>query len=81
MDYSSVSLCKHTYIRYGKAWAGKKEGRKEMFYLTTDNTQHILSTVIWRQDHSDSEKGNPLPPHWLLCMWDGAYKRTLALNQ
>ena len=46
-----------------------KGGRKEMFYLR--RTQHILFTVIWRQtygfkDHSDSEKGNPLPPHRLL---------------
>ena len=23
-------------------------------------TQHILSTVLWRQDHSNSERGNPL---------------------
>ena len=42
-----------------------------MFYLK--HTQHILSTVIWHQtygfkDHSDSEKGNPLPPHRLLLL-------------
>ena len=43
------------------------ERRKEMFYLTT-HTTNILFTVIWRQrhmvnDHTDSERGNPLLPH------------------
>ena len=38
-----------------------------MFYLTT-HTKHILFTVIYGirhmvKDHSDSERGNPLPPH------------------
>ena len=37
----------------------RKEGRKEMFYITTHST-HIV------KDHSHSEIGNPLPPHWLL---------------
>ena len=46
------------------------EREREMFYLTTHST-HFISTVIWRQtygfkDNSDSEKGNPLPPHRLL---------------
>ena len=40
-----------------------------MFYLTTHST-HFLFTVIWHRtyvkDHSDSERGNPLPPHGLL---------------
>ena len=35
-----------------------KEGRKEMFYLTT----HLFTV----KNHSDSEKVNPLPPHRLL---------------
>ena len=34
----------------------QKERRKEMFYLTTHSTHMV-------KDHSDSEKGNPLPPH------------------
>ena len=42
-----------------------KEGRKEMFYLTTHST-HFIYGYIYGQDHSDSEKGNPLPPHRLL---------------
>ena len=31
-----------------------------MFYLTTHSVRHMV------KDHSDSEKGNPLPPHRLL---------------
>ena len=45
------------------------EGRKEMFYLTTHSTHFILGLYGVRhmvKDHSDSEKGNPLPPHRLL---------------
>ena len=40
------------------------EGRKEMFYLTTHSTHFIYDYMV--KDHSDSEKGNPLPPHRLL---------------
>ena len=40
------------------------EGMKEMFYLTTHSTHFIYGYII--KDHSDSERGNPLPPHWLL---------------
>ena len=35
-------------------------GRKEMFYLWLYGVRHMVN------DHSDSEKGNPLPPHRLL---------------
>ena len=38
-------------------------GRKEMFYLTTHSTHYIYGYMA---DHSDSERGNPLPPHGLL---------------
>ena len=41
-----------------------REGRKEMFYLTTHSTHFIYGYMA--SDHSDSEKGNPLPPHGLL---------------
>ena len=39
-----------------------KEGRKEMFwfYLRLYGVGHMV------KDHSDSERGNPLPPHRLL---------------
>ena len=39
-----------------------------MFYLTTHSTHFIYSymTSDMVKDHSDSEKGNPLPPHRLL---------------
>ena len=46
----------------------QKEGRKEMFYLMMHSTHFIygyMASDIWLslKDHSDSEKGNPLPPH------------------
>ena len=40
-----------------------------MFYLTTHSTHFIYGLYGVRhmiKDHSDSEKGNPLPPHRLL---------------
>ena len=42
-----------------------------MFYLTTHSTQFYLRLYGVRhmvKDHSDSEKGNPLPPHRLLLV-------------
>ena len=39
----------------------RKEGRKKMFYLTTNSTHFIYGYIA-----SDSERGNPLPPHGLL---------------
>ena len=46
------------------------EGRKEMFYLTTHSTHFIYvymaSDMV--KDHSDSERGNLLPPHGLLFL-------------
>ena len=46
-----------------------KEGRKEMFYLTTHSTHFYLRLYGIRhmvKHHSDSEKGNLLLPHRLL---------------
>ena len=40
------------------------KGRQEMFYLTTHSTHFIYGYMV--EDHSDSERGNPLPPHGLL---------------
>ena len=61
MKYGCCSMFYYT-------WSVKQEGRKEMFYLTTHSTHfsygYMASDVI--KDHSDSEKGNPLPPHRLL---------------
>ena len=40
-----------------------------MFYLTTQSTHFIygyMASDNMVKDHSDSEKGNPLPPHRLL---------------
>ena len=42
------------------------QGRKEMFYFTTHSTHFIYGYMASDKivkDHSDSEKGNPLPPH------------------
>ena len=35
-----------------------------MFYLTTHSTHFIYGYMV--KEHSDSETGNPLPPHGLL---------------
>ena len=54
-------------IKYDLA-SSSREG-KGMFYLTTLSTHFILQLYGIRhmvKDHSDSEKGNPLPPHRLL---------------
>ena len=43
--------------------------KKEMFYLTTHSTHFIYGYYgvgHMVKDHSDSERGNPLPPHRLL---------------
>ena len=41
---------------------------REMFYLMTHLTHFIYGSMAsdMVKDHSDSEKGNPLPPHRLL---------------
>ena len=41
-----------------------KEGRKEIFYLTTHSTHFIYGYMVsdMVKDHSDSERGNPLMP-------------------
>ena len=47
----------------------KDEGRMDMFYLTMHTTHFYLRLYGVRhmvKDHSDSERGNPLPPHRLL---------------
>ena len=38
----------------------EREREREMFYLRLYGVRHMV------KDHSDSEKGNPLPPHRLL---------------
>ena len=47
---------------------GANIGEREMFYLTTHSTHFIYGYMAsdMVKDHSDSEKGNPLPPHRLL---------------
>ena len=53
---------------YRDGWVdGEVEGRKNISYLSLYGVRHMV------KDHSDSEKGNPLPPHGLLfperCGW------------
>ena len=52
--------------------SGGVKRRKEMFYLTTHSTHFIYgymaSDIIMVKDHSDSKRGNPLPPHGLLFL-------------
>ena len=47
-----------------------REREIKMFYLTTHSTHFIYGYMAsygyMVKDHSDSEKGNPLPPHRLL---------------
>ena len=49
-----------------------ENGRKEMFYLTMHSTHFIYGYMAsdichdMVKDQSDSERGNPLPPHGLL---------------
>ena len=42
--------------------------KEEMFYLTTHSTHFIYGYMVsdMVKDHSDSERGNPVPPHGLL---------------
>ena len=54
---------------YGLAKFGKKEGRSVLFndtlntfYLQLYGVRHMV------KDDSDSERGNPLPPHGLLFL-------------
>ena len=45
-----------------------QEWRKQMFYLTTHSTHYLLLYGVRHmvEDHSDSNRGNPLLPHGLL---------------
>ena len=50
-------------VRVPRGWM------KEMFYLTTYSTHFIygyMASDIMVKDRSNSERGNPLPPHGLL---------------
>ena len=58
----------HARKREGLLVRGRNR-KKEMFYLTTHSTHFIYGymalDIIVVKDHSDSERGNPLPPHGL----------------
>ena len=65
-DYIGDNYCKFEYTgeeQHNTLFA--KEGRKEMFYLTTHSTHFYLRLYGIKhmvKDHSDSERRNPLPP-------------------
>ena len=55
-----------------------------MFYLTTHSTHftygYMVSDMV--KDHSDSERGNMLPPHGLLLSINSRCRdRTASLNE
>ena len=60
----------------------ERGGRKEEHILFNDtlNTSYLWLYGVRHmvKDHSDSEKGNPLPPHGLLfperCGWIGRWR-------
>ena len=70
------ALCLGTYRQYTSQSVfrqrltmneGRKEGRKEVFYLTTHST-HLVRVGHMVKDHSDSERGDLLPPHGILFL-------------
>ena len=65
-----IHVCWKSFTRsYSLIARALIQGRKEMFYLTTHSTHFFLRLNGVRhmvKDHSDSEKGNPLPPRRLL---------------
>ena len=63
---------------------GYMEGMKEMFYLTTHSTHFILRLYgvgHMVKDYSDSERGNPLPPHGLLFPINNKGSRICTIPQ
>ena len=68
MSNTNIKLLKHHKQCMQTRSIKAKEGRKEMFYLTTHSTHFIYGYMAsdMVKDHSDSEKGNPLLPHGLL---------------
>ena len=61
LEYYGLALCSKSLVR-----SGRKERNVlfndalNTFYLRLYGVRHMV------KDHSDSEKGNPLPPHRLL---------------
>ena len=65
-DYITSILCTNIFNQAKKLghWAGERNvlfnDALNTFYLRLYGVRHMV------KDHSDSEKGNPLPPHLLL---------------
>ena len=60
---------KCTFGVFRSATFGRK-GRKEMFYLMTHLTPFLNIYGYMVKDHTDSERGNLLPPHELLFLFN-----------
>ena len=67
--FDDQTRLKHEYPTITEKMVSIRKG-KEMLYLTTHSTHFIYgymaSDIIMVKDHSDSERGNPLPPPGLL---------------
>ena len=50
MEQQEDHIWKHEKFNKNNTHNSEKEGRKEMFYLTTHST-HFVFTVIWRQTY------------------------------
>ena len=66
-DLTTYCMVKRTLCNWATShcwWIG----RKEMFYLMMESTHFIYGYMAsdMVKDYSDSERGNPLPPHRLL---------------
>ena len=67
-DLSHIPIKGCSSFKYCKAWRQERERERNVlfndalntFYLRLYGVRHMV------KDHSDSEKGNPLPPHRLL---------------
>ena len=66
VTFGAYSPWSSAHRQRGYRWSSEKpdSGRKEMFYLMTHSTHFIYGYMV--KDHSDCERGNPLPPHRLL---------------